>query len=428
MLTRPRFIGVFAAIVLLVAAATAAAQPASANACLTCHRELQDDRLSRPATLFSDQDVHRERGFGCVNCHGGDVAAADQAAAHDPARGFKGAPRGTEQIATCASCHSNAELMRRFSPRQRVDQAVEYATSVHGRQLAAGDTKVATCASCHGAHGVRLVNDAKAPTFPTNVAATCASCHADPAHMSGYTKPDGSPLPTNQLADYEKSVHHDALTQRNDLSAPTCNDCHGNHGAAPPGVGDVANVCGTCHAVFAQKFEASVHAQIFDRGCVECHGNHAVLKPSDEMLGTGPQAICSACHEGPDDNGAAAANAMRAAIDTLKGNIDRSASVIARLGNSGIEVSEPELALAEARSKLTLARTELHATDRGSVDAIIEEGSKIVSGVDAAGERGAAELQFRRRGLAASLAAILLVVVGIVLKIRQLDRRHAGHG
>ena len=29
--------------------------------------------------------------------------------------------------------------------------------------------------------------------------------------------------------------------------------------------------------------EPSVHAQIFDKGCVECHSNHAVLKPSDEI-------------------------------------------------------------------------------------------------------------------------------------------------
>ena len=104
--------------------------------------------------------------------------------------------------------------------------------------------------------------------------------------MAGYKLPDGSALPTTQLADYQKSVHYSALTRGNDLSAPTCNDCHGNHGAAPPGVGAVANVCGTCHAIFATKFQSSVHAQIFDKGCVECHSNHAVLKPSDDMLGT----------------------------------------------------------------------------------------------------------------------------------------------
>jgi len=225
-----------------------------ANQCVTCHATQQDQRVARPAILFTEPDVHRDKGFACVDCHGGDPTAADKINAHDPARLFKGKPVGQAVIATCARCHSDAELMRSYAPKQRVDQAAEYASSVHGKQLAAGDHRVATCVSCHGAHGVRLVSDAKSPVFPTNVATTCASCHADPAHMAGYKLADGSPLPTSQLADYRKSVHFAALTKGNDLSAPTCNDCHGNHGAAPPGVGAIANVCGTCHAVFAQKF------------------------------------------------------------------------------------------------------------------------------------------------------------------------------
>jgi len=37
-----------------------------------------------------------------------------------------------------------------------------------------------------------------------------------------------------------------------------------------------------------------------------------------------------------------------------------------------------------------------------------------------------ADLAYRRRGLALSLGAILLVVVALALKVRQIDRRHAG--
>jgi predicted CXXCH cytochrome family protein len=313
--------------------------------------------------------------------------------------------------------------MRSFAPKQRVDQATEYATSVHGKQLAKGDTRVATCASCHGAHGIRLVSDAKSPVFPTNVANTCASCHANEQHMSAYKLPDGSPLPTRQFADYQKSVHYAALTKANDLSAPTCNDCHGNHGASPPGVGSIANVCGSCHAVFAQKFETSVHRQIFDKGCVECHGNHAVLKPSDQMLGAGAGAICATCHSGSDDKGAQAAEGMRSRIEHLKSDIDRSEALVAHVRNAGIEVSDDELALREARTKLTLARTEMHAAAPPLVDAVIADGEKIVAGVDRSSQRGVAELQYRRRGLALSLGAILIVVIGLGLKVRQIDRR-----
>jgi predicted CXXCH cytochrome family protein len=414
------------AAMVLFAPGRAVAQPApAANSCLTCHAALADSRLATPATLFPGTDVHRESGFSCVDCHGGDPLSSDAVRAHDAARGFKGTPAGQAQIPTCVRCHSDATLMRRFAPAQRVDQAAEYATSVHGQQLAAGRTNVATCASCHGAHGIRRVNDAKSPVFPTNVAATCARCHADPRHMAEYRLPDGTALPTSQFADYQRSVHYAALTKGNDLSAPTCNDCHGNHGATPPGVGAIANVCGTCHAVFATKFQTSVHAQIFDKGCVECHGNHAVLKPSDAMLGVTGAGICAPCHTAEDksDKGAAAANTMRTQFEQLEAGIQRSHALTGRLHNAGIEVSDQELALREAATKLTLARTEMHGFDPASVAPIIADGMSIIATVDAAGQQGAAELRFRRRGLAISLGAILLLVVALRLKLRHIERR-----
>jgi len=418
-----RVLFLVAALAVIATPRTVRAQtPPAANACRTCHASLTDARLATPANVFAQQDIHRESGFGCVDCHGGDATAADKARAHEAARGFKGVPAGQVQIATCARCHSDAELMRRFSPRQRVDQSAEYVTSVHGKRLATGDTQVATCASCHGAHGIRLVKDAKSPVFPTNVAATCGACHASQTHMARYKLTNGSPLPTNQLAEYQRSVHYAALTTGNDLSAPTCNDCHGNHGAAPPGIGSVANVCGTCHAVFSQKFATSVHQQIFDKGCVECHSNHAVMKPSDEMLGTDAHAICTTCHNGKDDKGAVAADAMRGGIERLKTALDRSGALVARLRNAGIETGAEELALGEARVHLTLARTEMHTFDPGHVEPVIAEGLKTVANVESAGARGVAELQYRRRGLALSLGAILLVVVALAMKIRQLDR------
>src|SRR5207248_2684679 len=124
----------------------------------------------------------------------------------------------------------------------------------------------------------------------------------------------------------------------------TCNDCHGNHGAAPPGVGSIANVCGTCHAVFAQKFATSVHQAIFDKGCVECHGNHAVLRPSDGMLSAEAHGACQPCHSAEDksDKGALAAASMRSGIERLKTGIEQSDALIAHVKNAGIEVSDQQ--------------------------------------------------------------------------------------
>jgi predicted CXXCH cytochrome family protein len=409
---------------LLVGASVATAQkPPAPNTCLSCHGSLTDTRLSAPAAAFSQTDVHRDSGFSCADCHGGDRTATDKAKAHDTSRGYKGKPSGQTIVAVCARCHSDAELMRKYAPRQRVDQAAEYATSVHGKRLADGDRNVATCANCHGAHGIRRVNDVKSPVFPTNVANTCASCHASASHMAGYVLPNKQPLPTNQLTLYQQSVHYAALTKGNDLSAPTCNDCHGNHGAAPPGAGSVVNVCGTCHAVFAEKFATSVHAQIFDRACVECHSNHFVKKPSDAMLGGGVDTLCGTCHSGADDKGFAAAVSMRADIDKLKNRVDRSAETVSALANAGMEMSAQELAIGTARSRLTLARTEMHSFDAARVTPVAADGLTILTSVDKAAASAAAELRFRRRGLAASLAAILLLVFGLALKVRQLDRQ-----
>jgi predicted CXXCH cytochrome family protein len=406
----------------------AAQTPPPANSCLTCHASQTDARIAAPARLFTEPDIHRESGLACANCHGGDPSEADKTRAHDPVKKFKGKPAGAGIVDTCASCHSDAAFMRKYAPKQRVDQAAEYAASVHGQQLAKGDHNVATCASCHGAHGVRKVNDAKSPVFPTNVAATCAACHADTKRMATYKLPDGSPLPTRQFADYQKSVHYATLTKGHDLSAPTCNDCHGNHGAAPPGAGSVANVCGTCHAVFAQKFATSVHKDLFDKGCVECHSNHAVLKPSDDMLAASGHGVCVPCHDGADkaDKGAAAARAMRADIERLKTGIDSTGALIVHVKNAGIEVSDQQLALREASTKLTLARTEMHAFVPAQLTPIITEGVTLVTAADRAGQNGTAELRFRRRGLFVSLGAILLVVVALGLKVRQIDQRDHG--
>src|SRR5580765_3636219 len=350
-------------IALTVSGAAHAQAGAALNSCVSCHSNLTDARLAAPAAAFTSTDVHRENGFSCVDCHGGNASASEKALSHDASRNFKGKPAGPAIVATCARCHSDAAFMRKFAPRQRVDQATEYSTSVHGKQLAAGDTRVATCVSCHGAHGIRLVNDAKSPVFPTNVASTCATCHANGTRMAAYKLPDGSPLPTGQFADYKKSVHYDAITKGNDLSAPTCNDCHGNHGAVPPGVGAIANVCGSCHTVFAEKFATSAHKQIFDKGCVECHSNHAIQKPSEAMLGVTGKGICAPCHTAEDkgDKGAAAAETMRTQFEQLKTSIEQSQALLRRVRNAGIEVSDEELALREAATKLTLARTEMHA-------------------------------------------------------------------
>ncbi len=106
--------------------------------------------------------------------------------------------------------------------------------------------------------------------------------------MEGRTY-NGKPLPCDEYAKWSKSVHGEALLKKGDLSAPTCNNCHGNHGAAPPQVDSVANACGTCHGKIAKLFEDTKMRHKFEvehlPGCAACHSNHEIREPTDDFLG-----------------------------------------------------------------------------------------------------------------------------------------------
>jgi len=262
------------------------AKEAEPSACVTCHSQL-DGSPSQPQEQWS-KDVHLEIGLGCHDCHGGDPSpdlADDIDASMSPARGFKPAPGRLEIAKFCGGCHANAEFMKQFNPQARVDQYAEYLTSVHGKGNSGGDPVPATCTDCHGVHGIRSIDTPESSVYATNVPGTCAACHADAAKMSGYG------IGTGQYDDYMGGAHAAALLQRGDTAAPACNDCHGNHGAAPPGVKSVANVCGQCHGREAQLFRASFKKDLFDEmeatECTTCHGNHRNLHPSPELFRSG---------------------------------------------------------------------------------------------------------------------------------------------
>jgi Cytochrome c3 len=411
---------------LLVALAPphARAQAPAADRCTACHLDIGDDRLVGPAKAYAD-DVHRAKGFGCVACHGGDAKEAGMEAM-DPAKGYIGKPGRAQVMQVCGRCHSDAQFMKQYNPSLRVDQVTEYATSVHGRRLRqAGDQKVAVCTSCHPAHAIRPASDPKSSIHPTKVAETCGRCHADAAYMKGYR------IPTDQLEKYRTSVHWRAMSVKGDLSAPTCNDCHGNHGASPPGVSWVGNVCGQCHAVQADLFKPSAHAKVLvdmgSPGCATCHSNHAIAPASDELLGVAKDAACASCHGG-DDAGGRVASAMRQRIDTLRAAVEGARSLLTQAEHSGMEVSQAQFDLNGAGDALVKARAAVHAFTADAVAKEVEPGLTIAEKARQRGLRALDELRFRRTGLGVSLVVILALIAGVVLKIRQVEARPGGPG
>lgn len=387
------------------------------DSCISCH-EMLPGRLGEPVEAFAE-DVHSKAGFGCAACHGGDPTIQGPAAM-DEAKGYIGRPSAVQVPDVCGRCHSNAGFMRQYNPALRVDQVAEYVTSVHGqRLLGAADTAVATCASCHGAHGIRPNSDPRSSVHPLRVADTCEGCHSDPAHMEPYG------IPTDQGEEYRRSIHWETMVEGGDTSAPTCNDCHGNHGAAPPGISWVGNVCGQCHVVMADYFAASHHSETFTMlgvpGCALCHQNHEIRPPSDALLGVDEGAICRSCHK-PDDSGGQAAAAMRRTIDTLNGEIDSARVVLEHAENSGVEVSAALASLNDAQSALIKARSAVHAFDPEVVAGEAEPGMVIAGEALVSGGEALDELRFRRIGLAVSVLIIGGLIVGLVLKIQEIEQ------
>jgi hypothetical protein len=392
--------------------------PAAINGCVDCHLALDDPRISPPAKLFAD-DVHAKAGFTCVFCHGGDARQEDQEKAHDPRKGFIGKPKPQRIPELCGKCHSDAALMKQYDPSQRVDQLTEYRTSGHGKALAKGDTTVAECASCHGAHGIQPVKDSRSPVSATKVAETCNHCHGNAALMAAHK------LPSDPYEKWSRSVHYRARVEKADLSAPTCNSCHGNHGAAPPQVGSVVNVCGTCHVTFADQFKLSPHWEPFKDmglpGCVTCHENHEIVKPSEAFLAEGEQSKCSSCHEA-GSAGARAAAEMRADLVGLDGEIRRAERLVDRAEEAGMEVSKVRFDLVAASNALTRARSEVHLFRPSAMHGAVAEGLAVARKAAAGGEARLKERDFRQRGLFVSLGLILLSIVALVVRIRERDR------
>jgi predicted CXXCH cytochrome family protein len=350
------------------------------NSCINCHGQLEDELKAPVAALAAD--VHAEYGLSCKDCHGGNPDKDDADLAKD--KSFKGAPKRSQIPQFCGGCHSDAAAMRAFNPALRTDQLSQYETSRHGQRLRSGDTKAAVCTDCHGVHGIQSARFPKSMTFPWNIPRTCGRCHSDKALMEGYK------IPTDQLDDYKASVHANALFEKKDLSAPVCNDCHGNHGAFPPSLTSVASVCRQCHPSTGELFIKSPHKKAFDElgvgECEACHGNHRILAPSTAMIGADEHALCGQCHE-KGSRGSAAAAELRRTLDGFDSGFQAAAGLLARAKQKGVDVSDAEFKLRDVNTILLTAKDLTHGLDTAGIAKTVADGEAALAGVRLAGEK-----------------------------------------
>jgi len=386
------------------------------NSCLECHAKLEAE-LKAPAENFKF-DIHQQFGLGCADCHGGNPAKDDEDLAKDKA--FRGAPKRSQVPEFCARCHSDSGYIKAYNPRLRVDQLELYRTSRHGQLLKKGDTKVAVCTDCHGVHGIQTSKHPKSKTFPWNVPQTCGRCHGDAGLMKAYG------IPTNQFEDYKQSVHAQALFEKKDMSAPACNSCHGNHGATPPEVTSIAFVCRQCHASAGELFSKSPHKKAFDETgfseCEACHGKHKILRPTDDMLGTGQGAVCVQCHE-PGSTPSAAAARMKELVSGFSSEVDADRALLDLAERKGVEVSDPKYRLQEIHTLLVSVRNLTHGLDVADLERKTAEGTSLLAGVRSSAEAALKEAKLRRTGLVVATICLILFALAFYLKIRQMKSR-----
>lgn len=406
------------ALAALALATTAISQTAPRSQCLTCHTEMEGDE--GPAHDFT-LDIHSHKGLGCHDCHGGNPALDDMDAVRASA-GWRGVPDKTNIPAFCSRCHADATYMHEHNPSLPIDQLEKYKTSVHGRRLLQeGDTKVATCISCHTAHSIGDAAMPHSTTNPANIPATCGTCHSDTAYMAPYG------IPTDQETLYRQSVHGHAVLVRKDLAAPVCNDCHGNHGAAPPGVGSLSAVCGTCHALEADLYVASPHFEAFAAMdmpmCETCHGNHGITAPTHALIGLSDGQLCGTCHSADDGTSAAQQiDTISAAWTTLTQSVDSARYSVREASSRGMMTTDKEFALKEIDQIVINMRSAVHSFAADSLVPLAKDGIDKSRVVQAGAAGLVEEYYFRRWGLGISSILITLLALALYLKIRAIEK------
>ncbi len=375
------------------------------NTCVECHSDL--DGAQKEAVDSWQLSVHKKAGVFCNDCHGGDPTSYDEAM--EESAGFLGKPKKEDIPALCAKCHSDAKRMRVYN--LRTDQHSFYKESVHGqRLLKEKDPKVATCVDCHGNHAVFSKKDPRSPVYRPNIIKTCSKCHSDKNYMEDYG------IPTNQYEGYLASYHGKLLLEKNDPRVPTCSDCHGSHGATPPGTKEVAEVCGYCHSVTAEFYSKSPHSRELGEGkkprCIDCHGNHRILFPTTaKFTGTGEN-DCQSCHNPnspPYLLGAKLGqmlNESEAAIHEGRKQVEE----LRRKGGTGFEISRLADSLDDAKTKWIKTTAMTHTLNMpelekrtGKITQITQKAREEISGIYN-------ELNIRYVGLAVTWVFLLLLI------------------
>jgi hypothetical protein len=275
----------------LVAAAALAQKPATPatpkaptnDDCFACHGDASATGANgRSIAVLPDKfgaSIHGQAGIACVGCH------ADLATTTDFPHPEKLAP------VVCATCHPDA--------------AAKYDESVHAQaRRASAQSVAAACKDCHGTHDIRPSSDPDSPTNHFNLPATCGHCHGNAEIIRR-----GRIAIGNVVAQFQDSIHGQALYKSGLSVAPDCTDCHGAHDirrksdpASKVFRSTIPGTCGKCHEGVERRYLTGVHGEALSKGrpdapvCVTCHTAHRIQRTEGATWKAQVLAECGSCH------------------------------------------------------------------------------------------------------------------------------------
>jgi cytochrome b subunit of formate dehydrogenase/nitrate/TMAO reductase-like tetraheme cytochrome c subunit len=274
------------------------------NGCILCHSnpDIWDEDTQRlfvtPADLAAD--IHWQKGILCQDCHGGDADTVQLREAHAVDSGFRYIESPQDVADFCGHCHSNADYMQRFQADASTDLVERYRSSVHGRHLLeTGGSEAATCLSCHPVHQMRSSGDPLSAVHPRHLAETCGTCHTE--QLLDLRKG------VHRAAGERNELGRGTLL---DCSKCHGQDVHGmvsvTDSESPVFLEHQVQICGSCHERYLESFNASVHgAGLWKAGlrvtavCSDCHNAHDIYYAADRrssLHATNVAETCGTCH------------------------------------------------------------------------------------------------------------------------------------
>jgi cytochrome b subunit of formate dehydrogenase len=353
--------------------------------CWDCHGRHDIVKISAPESPIARFNIP----FLCGKCHKEGTAVSetykipqDSILDHysESIHGEGLFKRGLTVTAVCSDCHTAHSVLPHTDPQSTIyrDNVAKTCQKCHGRieqvhrKVIRGElwekepNKVPVCVDCHSPHKIRKIyyeqgmadQDCLSCHAKKNLTGTrdgqmvsmyvdtlevssavhrkvsCAQCHTgvSPSLVrpceTTIVKVDCSICHDAVVQTYATSTHG-KLSERGDLNAPQCDDCHGTHNikdrrdpTSPIYPTRVPNLCGQCHREgnkaalrytgpqhdILENYTESIHGKgllssglVVTAMCTDCHTAHHVLPRSDSASSVNhdnlPQ-TCARCHNG----------------------------------------------------------------------------------------------------------------------------------